>query len=200
MSPKIESCWPGFSADCPSCLAKAGYKIFLIKEVFPLPLTPVTMVSTSRGICTSTCFRLLARHPANPIKRFQGLDLKNTPMDSSFRRYWAVRLFDFFFSWGKVPENTTSPPRYPASGPISIKWSAAFIKSASCSTTIQVLPSFLNCWITAMRRWVSLGCRPMLGSSKMYIEPTKLLPSEVARLMRWDSPPDKVFDTRFRVK
>jgi hypothetical protein len=27
----------------------------------------------------------------------------------------------------------------------------------------------------------------MLGSSRIYMEPTKLLPSEVAKLIRWDS-------------
>jgi hypothetical protein len=32
----------------------------------------------------------------------------------------------------------------------------------------------------------------MLGSSRIYMEPTKLLPSEVAKLIRWDSPPESV--------
>ena len=37
---------------------------------------------------------------------------------------------------------------------------------------------------TEIRRSVSFVCSPMLGSSNIYIEPTKLLPNEVAKLMR----------------
>ena len=40
----------------------------------------------------------------------------------------------------------------------------------------------------------------MLGSSKMYIEPTKLLPNEVAKLIRCDSPPESELELRFNVK
>ena len=36
--------------------------------------------------------------------------------------------------------------------------------------------------------------------SKIYIDPTKLLPNEVARLIRCDSPPDSVLDFRLSVK
>ena len=47
---------------------------------------------------------------------------------------------------------------------------------------------------------VSRECKPIDGSSNTYIEPTKLLPKEVAKLIRCDSPPDKVFEARFSVK
>ena len=47
---------------------------------------------------------------------------------------------------------------------------------------------------------VSFGCNPILGSSKIYIEPTKLLPNEVARLIRWLSPPDSEFEVLFSVR
>ena len=40
----------------------------------------------------------------------------------------------------------------------------------------------------------------MLGSSKMYIEPTNELPKEVARFILWDSPPDKVLDLLSKLK
>ena len=40
----------------------------------------------------------------------------------------------------------------------------------------------------------------MLGSSKIYKEPTKLEPNEVAKLMRWVSPPLKVFESLFNDK
>ncbi len=39
---------------------------------------------------------------------------------------------------------------------------------------------------------VSRGCSPILGSSRIYSEPVRLLPNDVERLMRCDSPPDRV--------
>src|ERR1700722_11245215 len=36
----------------------------------------------------------------------------------------------------------------------------------------------------------------MLGSSNIYNDPTKLLPNEVAKFKRCDSPPESVFDGR----
>ena len=47
---------------------------------------------------------------------------------------------------------------------------------------------------------VSAECKPMEGSSRMYMEPTSELPSEVARLMRWLSPPLSVLLMRLRVR
>ena len=47
---------------------------------------------------------------------------------------------------------------------------------------------------------MSLGWSPILGSSKIYKDPTKLLPNEVARLILWLSPPDRDFDFIFKVK
>ena len=47
---------------------------------------------------------------------------------------------------------------------------------------------------------VSFECKPMLGSSRIYKEPTKLLANEVARFIRCDSPPERVEDRRFNVK
>ena len=72
--------------------------------------------------------------------------------------------------------------------------------SSSCSTTITVFPKSLKESSTLINRSVSFGCKPMLGSSKIYIDPTKLLPNEVAKLMRCDSPPDKVAEFRFKVR
>ena len=56
--------------------------------------------------------------------------------------------------------------------------------SSSCSTTITVLPKSRKSFKTPMSRSVSLGCKPILGSSKIYIEPTKELPKEVAKFIR----------------
>ena len=98
------------------------------------------------------------------------------------------------------PEKTTSPPARPASGPMSISRSAARMISSSCSTTITVLPMSRRRLRTPISFSVSRGCRPMLGSSSMYIEPTRLEPSAVTRLMRWLSPPESVLQARLSVR
>ena len=72
--------------------------------------------------------------------------------------------------------------------------------SSSCSTTMTVLPMSRRRRSTPINRSVSRGCRPMLGSSRMYIEPTRLEPSAVTRFTRWLSPPDRVLQARSRVK
>ena len=72
--------------------------------------------------------------------------------------------------------------------------------SSSCSTTTTVLPNCCNWRSTLMRRSVSRLWRPILGSSNIYKEPTRLLPSEVAKLMRWLSPPESELLRRFRVR
>ena len=79
-------------------------------------------------------------------------------------------------------------------------WSALRIIFSSCSTTITVLPMSRRRFSTLMRRSVSRGCSPMLGSSRIYVDPTRLLPKEVAKLMRCDSPPERVFESRFNVR
>ncbi len=83
---------------------------------------------------------------------------------------------------------------------MSMIWSAARITSSSCSTTITVLPKSRKDFKTLTMRSVSLGWRPMLGSSNTYIEPTSALPSEVASLIRWYSPPDNVEVSLLRVR
>ena len=72
--------------------------------------------------------------------------------------------------------------------------------SSSCSTTMTVLPKSRSCLRIRIRRSVSRGCRPMDGSSRMYMLPTSELPSEVARLIRWLSPPLRVLDNRPSVR
>ena len=77
-----------------------------------------------------------------------------------------------------------SPPKDPAIGPISIISSAALIISSSCSITITVFPMSLRRFNILIKRSLSFECRPIEGSSNMYIEPTKLLPNETAILIR----------------
>jgi hypothetical protein len=57
--------------------------------------------------------------------------------------------------------------------------------SSSCSTTIMVLPISRNDKSTFINLRI-FGCKPILGSSNIYMEPTNL-PSDVAKLIRWDS-------------
>ena len=72
--------------------------------------------------------------------------------------------------------------------------------SSSCSTTKTELPNSLRFLRILISRVVSSGCNPTLGSSNTYIEPTKALPRDVARLILWVSPPESVFDFLFNVK
>ena len=47
---------------------------------------------------------------------------------------------------------------------------------------------------------LSLECKPIDGSSRIYVEPTKLLPKDEARLILCVSPPDRVLAFLFNVK
>ena len=51
-----------------------------------------------------------------------------------------------------------------------------------------------------MSRWLSRACRPIDGSSSTYSVPTSADPSEVARLIRCDSPPESVDESRSSVR
>ena len=66
--------------------------------------------------------------------------------------------------------------------------------SLSCSTTIIELPIFFNSIKDSINLLLSLWCRPMLGSSRMYKTPTSFEPICVASLILCDSPPDNVFE------
>ena len=107
----------------------------------------------------------------------------------------------FFFNISfNDPVAVILPPKLPANGPISIIWSEDLIIDSSCSTTIIVFPRSLNFFKTLISFSVSLEWSPIDGSSRTYIEPTKLLPIEVANWIRCDSPPEREFDFRFKVK
>ena len=64
------------------------------------------------------------------------------------------------------PSKTISPPALPAPGPRSTTWSAIAIASGLCSTTSTVLPLSRSCSSRSFIRWMSCGCRPIVGSSK----------------------------------
>ena len=57
-------------------------------------------------------------------------------------------------------------PPVPAPGPRSTTWSAIAIVSGLCSTTSTVLPLSRSCSSRSFIRWMSCGCRPIVGSSK----------------------------------
>ena len=65
-----------------------------------------------------------------------------------------------------LPSKQTSPPAEPAPGPRSTTWSAIAITSGLCSTTSTVLPLSRSCSSRSFMRWMSCGCRPIVGSSK----------------------------------
>ena len=65
-----------------------------------------------------------------------------------------------------VPSKQTVPPAVPAPGPRSTTWSAIAIASGLCSTTSTVLPLSRSRSSRSFIRWMSCGCRPMVGSSK----------------------------------
>ena len=64
--------------------------------------------------------------------------------------------------------------------------------SSSCSTTITVFPKSLSFFSVAISLSLSLWCRPMLGSSRMYRTPVSPAPICVANLILCASPPDNV--------
>ena len=131
-----------------------GCKVSLMRVDFPEPDTPVTTISVPKGNFTSTCFKLFPVQPHRVInfsllRRIEGTSIFSSPL-----RYRAVSVCDFNISSG-VPWKTTSPPFLPAFGPMSMIQSAALIMSSSCSTTMTVLPKFLNSLSDRMRRSLS---------------------------------------------
>ena len=52
----------------------------------------------------------------------------------------------------------------------------------------------------ASRRWLSRWCRPIEGSSRMYITPVRPEPTWLARRMRCASPPESVSALRSSVR
>ena len=72
--------------------------------------------------------------------------------------------------------------------------------SSSCSTTITEFPIFFRFNNISINFKVSSGCKPTLGSSNTYIDPTSALPRDVAKLILWVSPPESELDFLFSVK
>ena len=161
--------------------------------LFPEPETPVTHINWPSGNFTLIFFRLCSVHliaskylPVNFLLCF-GTSICFLP-----DKYCPVIDSGTFSISSAVPWAITYPPWTPAPGPISITWSAAYIVSVSCSTTITEFPKSRNFFRVAINLLLSLWCRPMLGSSSTYITPVKPDPIWVASLILWDSPPESV--------
>jgi hypothetical protein len=99
-----------------------------------------------------------------------------------------------------VPWATMRPPCTPAPGPMSTTWIGGadgvlvvLDHDHRVAEVAQVCRVFSS---RSLSRW----CRPMEGSSRMYITPTRPAPIWLARRMRWASPPDRVSALRSRVR
>jgi len=142
----------------------------LTREDFPEPLTPVTAVKTCNGNFTSIPFKLLCEAPRTVMYEFHVPGLSGTGITLGSLKKRRVRLsgtstFSPGFTGG--PWYISRPPSFPAKGPMSMIWSAARIISSSCSTTITVFPMSLRAFKDARSLWVSRGCSPILGSSRI---------------------------------
>ncbi len=165
--------------------------------LLPEPATPVTTVSTPVGTRKSTPLRLCSV-TSRTVSQPPGVRTSAfTPVTRRSPRPVGVSAAA---SPRTVPAKTTSPPCVPAPGPMSTTWSATAMTSRSCSTTSTVLPLSRKRTRRSLRRRTSLGCSPVLGSSKMYVMPVRLLPRWRTIFSRCPSPPDRVAAGRSRLR
>ena len=159
----------------------------------PDPETPVTHVIWLKGNLMSKFFRLFFLIPET-VKNFvdEFTSLKSLHISFFPSRYCIVSEFLAFLILDKLPEKTILPPLIPASGPTSTILSADRIVSSSCSTTKTVFPLFFKSFKESINLELSLGCNPIVGSSRTYVTPVKFAPSCEANLILCASPPDKV--------
>ncbi|MNT06010.1 hypothetical protein D3C72_1406580 [compost metagenome] len=186
----MRSCAPGVSVALPKWRMSAGASTSWMSVDLPEPLTPVTHTRRASGKSTVMFFRLCSRTPSRMSRCVFSLTSRLKPMPIFLRppRYWPVSV-SASRSWSVPPSNTICPPRAPGPGPMSITRSAASITAGSCSTTTSVLPASRRRSMASVMRFMSRGCRPMLGSSSTNSVFTSEVPSAVVRLMRCTSPP-----------
>ena len=192
---------PGLSFEPFISFAIDLYSTSFTKVLLPEPETPVTQVNTPRGNFTFTFFKLCSVAPITSIDLpFDFLLFFGTSIFLLPLRYWPVIDSGICLISSAVPWAITFPPCTPAPGPISIIWSAAYIVSSSCSTTITEFPKSLSFLRVASNLSLSLWWSPMLGSSRIYNTPVKPEPICVASLILCASPPDKLPAGRDKVK
>ena len=132
-------------------------------ELLPEPATPVTTTSTPSGMSTSTSRRLCVVAPrisSVPV------GVRTVSLRAARSSRWRPVRVPLARSPSTVPSKQTVPPAVPAPGPRSTTWSAMAIVSGSCSTTSTVLPLSRSRSSRSFIRWMSWGCRPVVGSSK----------------------------------
>ena len=132
-------------------------------ELLPEPATPVTTTSTPSGMSTSTSRRLCVVAPrisSAPV------GVRTVSLRAARSSRWRPVRVPLARSPSTVPSKQTVPPAAPAPGPRSTTWSAIAIVSGLCSTTSTVLPLSRSRSSRSFIRWMSWGCRPVVGSSK----------------------------------
>ena len=152
--------------------------MLFISVDLPEPETPVTQVSSPIGMLRSTPCKLFPVAPrtrsclsGSGLPRVAGISIFSFP-----DRYLPVSESLELRMSSIVPCATISPPCTPAPGPMSMTWSALRMASSSCSTTITVLPRSRRWKRVFNRRVLSRWCRPIEGSSRIYITPTRPAP------------------------
>ena len=168
----------------PAAPDRARYRVSCTRLDLPEPDTPVTHVMTDSGSSASTDRRLFAEAPSirsQPAgeRRRRGSDTRSRP-----ERYWPVIDEGSAMTSPTEPWTTTLPPCTPGPGPMSMMQSASRIASSSCSTTMTVLPRPRSRTRESSSRRLSRWCKPIEGSSRMYITPTSPAPIWLARRIR----------------
>lgn len=183
----------GSSSHTPPLATSAfKYTTSCASVLLPEPLTPVRQANTPRGIFTFSFFRLCRVAP-EICKNFPGLRLFcGMAMRRLPDRNAPVRDSGTSAIQSGAPEYTRRPPSRPEPGPMSTRQSAARITASSCSTTTNVFPRVLRRFMAEIRREVSLGCRPTVGSSSTNSVSVREAPKQVVRLTRSISPPERV--------
>ena len=135
-------------------------------ELLPEPATPVMTVSTPRGMSTSTFCRLFAFAPRIFSAAF---GIRTDSLSDARSSKWRPVIVPLERRPLTLPSKQTVPPAVPAPGPRSTTWSAMTIVSGLCSTTSTVLPLSRSRSSRLFMRWMSCGCRPIVGSSNTYV-------------------------------
>jgi len=138
----------------------------MTRVLFPEPETPVTHVNTPRGKSTSMSFRLFSEALRILMKSLGFLLFFGISIFSFPDRYLPVREHCWLIIWSTLPTATIFPPCSPAPGPMSTIKSLFLIVSSSCSTTTTVLPESRIDLSVSSSLSLSLGWRPIEGSSR----------------------------------
>ena len=168
-----------------------------MSELLPEPATPVTAVSTPVGMSTQMFFRLFARAF---LIRSCPLGLRTSFLiGSACVRCRAVSV-SALRQLRVLPSNTIVPPPCPRPGRRRRRDRRLGSRRGRVRRRSRCCPCRAVSRSSSLRRCTSRGCSPTLGSSKMYITSTRLLPRCFTIRTRCDSPPDSVSVSRLRLR